>query len=369
MKAALRDPLNWLLLFVPLTAALDLTHTGSSSLLFFTAALAIVPLAALLGRATEQLSLRAGARVGGLLNATFGNAPELIVAITGLRAGLVDMVKAATVGAILANQLLALGLAFVVGGLRHHEQRFNPRGAGVQSTVLMIAATAMIVPALFHNFLPNPDLPAERRLDIAIAIVLLVAYALHLVFVLWTHPDFFESVKAAETALDEYRWSRATSVGVLLATSLLIAWLSETLVGAVGDVGQALGTSEVFIGVVILSVVSAATESSTAMLMARKDRMDLAIGITTGSSIQVALFMLPLLVILSQFVGPRPMDLLITNAGVTIVFLTVLMGSMVANDGSSNWYKGVALIAVYLVIAILCYFLPAGSVPHAPVLQ
>jgi Ca2+:H+ antiporter len=358
----MRNPLNWLLLLAPVAVALDLSGRGSAIELFFASALAIVPLAALLGRATEQLSLRAGARVGGLLNATFGNAPELIIAITGLRAGLVDMVKSATVGAILANQLLALGLAFLCGGLRHHEQRFDARGVGVQSSVLMIAATAMIVPALFHNFLPGAGLRAERDLNVAIAIVLLVAYALHLVFVLWTHPDFFE--QAAETATEGEAWSARTSVAVLLGTSLLIAWLSEALVGAVEGAGRSLGMSEVFIGVVVLSVVSASTESSAAIMMARKNRIDLALGITTGSSIQVALLVLPILVLLSQLVGPRPMDLLITNAGVTIVFLTVLMGAMVANDGSSNWYKGVALIAVYAIIAILCYFLPgAGPSP------
>lgn len=355
---------EWLLIFIPVTLALE--HAGvSAPFLFFSAALAIVPIANLIVRATEQLATRTGDAVGGLLNATFGNAPELIIAIVALRAGLLDMVLASIVGAILANLLLALGIAFLLGGLRYHDQDYNPAAARVYSSMMLIAVVSLAVPSAFSRFFaPEETIRQEMLLNVGLAVVLLVAYALYLVFMLKTHPGAFAAKggHAAEEA-EGARWSLPRAAGSLVGASVLAAWMSEILVGAAEGTGTALGMSQVFIGIVFLAIVGGAAESLSAISMARKNRMDMAVGIALGSSIQIALFVAPVLVLASYFIAPQPLDLAFGRAEVGALFIAVLIGTMVVGDGRSNWYKGVQLVTVYVIIALMFYLLP--DITHA----
>ena len=353
--------MNWLLALIPVTLALE--HAGTPApWVFFAAAGAIVPIASLIVRSTEQLSTYTGDAVGGLLNATFGNAPELIIALVALKAGLLDMVRASLVGAILANLLLALGIAFLLGGLRVHTQTYNPSAARMYGTMMLIAAVSLTVPSAFSRALaPEETVREEALLNVSLAIVLLAAYALYLVFMLRTHPEEFVVEAGSGHGHEGPRWSLGRAVGGLLAASLLAAWMSEILVGAAEGTGTALGMSPVFIGIVFLAIVGGAAESGSAIAMARLNRMDLSVGIALGSCIQIALFIAPVLVLASYLVAPRPLELSFSRAEVGSLFLAVLIGTVVAGDGRSNWYKGVQLIAVYLIIALMFYFMPAAG--------
>ena len=358
-----RPSLNWLLAFIPVSLALEYAHVPAP-VLFFSAALAIVPIAALIVRSTEQLATYTGDAVGGLLNATFGNAPELIIALVALRAGFFDMVRASIIGSILANLMLATGVAFFVGGLRHHTQEYNAGAARLYSSMMLISAVSLGVPSAFNRFFsPEGTIRDEKLINIGTAIVLLVAYGLYLVFLLKTHPDYFQSVAAAseEGEHEESHWSVGRAAGSLVVASVLAAWMSEILVGAAEGTGKALGMSEVFIGIVFLAMIGGAAESGSAVAMARKNKLDLTIGIAMGSSIQIALFVAPVLVLLSGFIAPQPLELSFSRAEIGTLFLGVLIGAIVAGDGRSNWYKGVQLTLVYAMIAILFYFLPAGG--------
>ncbi len=355
----LRPSVNWLLAFIPLALALE--HLGAAPpLVFFSAALAIVPVAGGIVRATEQLAHRTGDAVGGLLNATFGNAPELIIAMVALRAGLFDMVRASLVGAILANLLLALGGAFLLGGLRRHEQEFNPAATRLYGSMMLLATTSLMVPSAFSRLFTGEEVAwPEVRLNAALSIALLVAYALYLLFMLRTHPDLFRSAQAGEAEDVGPRWSLARAVVGLVVASLAAAWMSEILVGAAEGTGKALGMSQAFIGLVFLAVVGSAAESGSAIAMARKGKMDLAVGIAMGSCIQMSLFVAPLLVLASRLVAPRPLTLAFSRPELGAAFLAVLVGAMVAGDGRSNWYKGVLLLTFYAVVAMAFYFTPA----------
>jgi Ca2+:H+ antiporter len=357
----LRSPVNWLLLFVPVTVALEHVGPAPPPVLFFSAALAIVPVAALMVRATEQLATRTGDAAGGLLNATFGNAPELIISLVALRAGYLNMVRASLVGAILANLLLALGVAFLLGGLRHHEQRFNPTAARAYSTMMFMAAVSMIVPSAFSRYVaPQGVIRQEQLLNIGIAVLLLVAYGLYLLFSLKTHPGTFASVEAVgASGHEEGRWGLPRAVGSLLVAAVLAAWMSEILVGAAEGTGKALGMSDIFIGIVLLAVVGGAAESGSAVATARKNKMDLSVGIALGSCIQIALFVAPVLVLVSYFIAPEPLELAFNRAEVGSLLVAVLIGALVCGDGQSNWYKGVQLITVYAIIALMFYLIPA----------
>ena len=299
----------------------------------------------------------------GLLNATFGNAPELIIGLVALRAGYFDMVRASIIGAILGNLLLATGVAFFLGGLRQHTQEYNAGVARLYSSMMMIAAISLGVPSTFNRFLsPEGTVPAERLINFGTAIVLLAAYVLYLVFLLKTHPDFFKSAGTQEDHGHEgARWSVGRAVGSLVVASVLAAWMSEVLVGAAEATGKALGMSEVFIGIVFLALIGGAAESGSAIAMARKNKLDLTVGIAMGSSIQIALFVAPVLALVSRFIAPQPLELSFTRAELGTLFLSVLIGAFVASDGRSNWYKGVQLVLVYAMIAILFYFLPAAG--------
>jgi Ca2+:H+ antiporter len=367
----MKPSLNWLLAFIPVTLALE--HGGAPApLIFFSAAVAIVPVASLIVRATEQLAVRTGDAIGGLLNATFGNAPELIIAIVALKAGLLDMVRASLAGAILANLLLALGVAFLLGGLRYRDQDYNPGAARMYSCMMLIAVVSLSVPSAFGRFFSSEDTVREEALlNIGLAVTLLIAYALYLVFMLKTHPGAFaaapnhdapaagEAAGAAGADAGEHaHWSVPRAVVSLVGASVLAAWMSEILVGAAEATGQALGMSQVFIGIVFLAIVGGAAESGSAIVMARKNRMDLTVGIALGSSIQIALFVAPVLVLVSYFVAPQPLALSFSRAEIGALFMAVLIGAIVAGDGRSNWYKGVQLITVYAIMALMFYFLP-----------
>jgi Ca2+:H+ antiporter len=359
-----RPSVHWLFAFIPVSLVMERLHVPPA-LLFFSAALAIVPIARLIVISTEQLSTRTGDALGGLLNATFGNAPELIIALVALKAGLPGMVRAALIGAILANLLLALGMSFLLGGLRHHDQHFNPMAARAYSTMMMLAAMSMIVPSAFNRFFAaEGPILQENLLNIGIAVVLLLTYGLYLLFSLKTHPGVFTSVgSGGETHGEETRWSVSRAVATLVGASLLAAWMSEILVGAAEGAGKALGMSQAFIGMVFLSIVGGAAESGSAIAMARKNKLDLSVGIALGSSIQIALFVAPVLVLASYFIAPQPLNLSFDRSEAGSMFLGVLLGAIVCGDGQSNWYKGVQLITVYAIIAMMFYFMPEAPSP------
>ena len=359
----LKPSINWLFAFIPVSVALERAHVPEP-VLFFSAALAIVPIARLIVLSTEQLATRTGDAIGGLLNATFGNAPELIIALVALKAGYFDMVRASIIGAILANLMLATGVAFFLGGLRHHTQEYNAGAARLYSSMMLISAISLGVPSAFNRFFsPEGTLREEKLVNVGTAFVLLATYGLYLVFLLKTHPDFFKSVaaKKEDHAHEGNRWSLSRAIASLVGASVLAAWMSEILVGAAEGTGKALGMSEVFIGIVLLALVGGAAESGSAIAMARKNKLDLTVGIAMGSSIQIALFVAPVLVLVSGFIAPQPLELSFTRAEIGTLFLGVLLGALVASDGKSNWYKGVQLIVVYTMIAILFYFLPEAK--------
>ncbi len=351
--------LNVLLIFVPAAILLKFLSPGSQILIFVTSCLAIVPLAGWLGRATEELALHTGEGVGGLLNATFGNAAELILAMMALQKGLYPVVKASITGSVLGNLLLVSGAAILAGGIKFERQRFNVTAARAQVTLLTLAAIGMIMPAAFHYLAGPVGRLRENDLSIEISFVLLLGYAAHLVFSLHTHKQLFTGEPAAEA--EEASWSIKKSILILLGATVLIAWVSEILVGSVEEAASAFGMTRVFLGVIVVAVVGNAAEHSTAVMMALRNRMELSLGIAIGSSLQIALFVAPVLVMLSHFIGPRPMDLVFTPAEVLAVFLAVLITGQIASDGESNWLEVALLLAVYLILAMVFFFLPEAA--------
>jgi Ca2+:H+ antiporter len=350
--------MNWLLLFVPVAIGLEILAPERHLLVFLTSSLAILPLAAWMGRATEQLAERMGEGVGGLLNATFGNAAELIIALAALRAGLHDVVKASIAGSIVGNILLVLGAAMLAGGLRRPEQHFNPAGARSQATMLTLAAIAMVLPAAFQ-VAAGATAEGLGRLSVSISIVLLVVYLLFLAFSLVTHSALFAGSHVPEGGKAHASVGRAALV--LAAATAAIAWMSEILVGAIEPTAREFGLSNVFVGVFVVAILGNAAEHATAISAAMKDRMDLSLSISIGSSVQVALFVAPVLVLASLVLGPAPMDLAFPVGLVLIVLLSVLITGQVAGDGRSDWLKGMQLLAVYLVLGLSFFFLPSMS--------
>jgi len=357
-----------LLVFIPLAALAELLHWGAVQVFVF-AALAIIPLAGLMGSATESLAHRFGAGVGGLLNATFGNAAELIIALVALQQGLFDVVKASLTGSIIGNVLLVLGLSILMGGLGRERQTFDRAAAAAGSTLLALAAIGLVVPAMFHlagegairnaRVTIERELAAERTLSLEIAIVLFVAYILSLLFSLRTHRHLYAGQEhaGAHEAVGPVPSPRRAAITLALATAA-VAWMSELLVGAVHAASRTIGVSEVFIGVIVVAVIGNAAEHSTAVLVAMKNKMDLAMNIAIGSSIQIALFVAPVLVFVSYLVPDGPMDLRFTTFEVLAVGLAVGVVNLVAQDGESNWLEGALLLAVYLVLGIAFFFLP-----------
>jgi Ca2+:H+ antiporter len=359
MKYLLKPSLYWLFAFIPITIILEYGH-ASSPMIFFSAALSIVPIARLIGDSTEQLATYTGDAVGGLLNATFGNLPELIIVVIALKAGLHEMVLGSLAGAILANLLMALGVSFLVGGSKFHNQDYNSTSIRVYSSMMLIAVISLAIPSGFH-ILAAEKAPSENEdlLNILVAVALLLGYGLYLFFMIKTHSDFFKSeggdVHGGE---HEKRWSITRALTTLLIASVMAAFMSEMLVGAAEETGKVLGMSSVFIGVIFLAIIGGAAESISAVSMAAKNKMDLSIGIALGSSIQVALFIAPLVVLLSIFIGPQQLNLTFPRPLIVALFLSVILAAMVSGDGRSNWYKGVQLILVYVIMGMMLYFIP-----------
>jgi Ca2+:H+ antiporter len=353
--------LNLLLVFVPIALVLEYVVHASGMAIFVTSALAIIPLAGLMGRATEQLAETLGEGIGGLLNATFGNAAELIIAIVALRAGLHDLVKASITGSIIGNILLVFGAGALYGGLKHQFQKFNATAASLGATMLVLSAIGLVVPAIFHLVGGTEGLNREGALSFEISVVLIVTYLLSLVFTLKTHRHLYVG-DAGPHALEE----TGTKVGgiggalvLLLGATAGVAFMSEMLVGAVETAADTLKMNEVFVGVILVAIIGNAAEHSTAVLMAGKNRMDAAINIAVGSSIQIALFVAPVLVFLSYVISPTPMDLIFTTFEVVAVAISVSIMAFISQDGESHWMEGVQLLAVYIILGMAFYFLPA----------
>lgn len=348
---------NWLLMFIPVAITLDYLAPERHLMVFAAAAIAILPLAGWLGRATEQLADRSGEGVGGLLNATFGNAAELIIALAALRAGLHDVVKASIAGSIVGNILLVMGAAMLAGGLRHKEQAFNASGARSQATMLTLAAIALITPAAYDAV--TAEAPGGQGvLSVSISVVLLAVYASFLLFSLRTHSALFSGPSVPDDHEPIELWPAGRAIAVLAGATIAIAWLSEVLVGAIEPTAEALGLSDIFVGVFVVAILGNAAEHSSAITAALKNRMDLSVSIAIGSSVQVALFVAPLLVLASLVIGPAPMDLLFATGLVLTVLLAVLITGQVAGDGRSDWLKGVQLLAVYLILGLAFFLMP-----------
>ena len=352
--------LNVLLFFVPFALYLEHFRPQDHTLIFFSACLGIIPLAGWMGKATEQIADRAGEGIGGLLNATFGNAAELIIAIVALRAGYLDIVKASLTGSIIGNILLVLGAAFLAGGMRYKIQEYNPITARAQSQMLLLTSVAIIIPGLFH-FLRPPDIVVnEAAISLALAALLMIVYVFSLIFSLHTHKELFRGAPQEEAGGEERHtaWNLPTALAVLGIATFFIAWLSEILVGSVEQAALQLGMSKVFVGIIIVAVIGNAAEHSTAVMAALKNRMDLSVGIAIGSSTQVALFVTPLLVFLSYLIAPQPMDLVFTRGEVFAIVISASMVAHTTSDGKSNWFTGMLLLTVYLVMAVAFFHVP-----------
>ena len=357
MKKMFSSWLDLLLIFVPITIALEVAKADHLAI-FLSAAMAIVPLAGMLGRATEHLTTHVGAGVGGLLNASLGNAAELIIALVALREGLHDVVKASLTGSILGNILLVLGAAMLAGGLKYERQQFNQTAAGMGASLLLLAAVGLIIPALFHFTAADRGAAIERELSLEISVVLFAIYVLSLMFSLRTHKHIYAGASHDATDLGEKPWSRSQSIIVLTVVTLLVAVMSEMLVGALEHATKTMGLTQLFVGVILVALVGNAAEHSTAVMMALKNKMDLALGIAVGSSLQIALLVAPVLVFASYLFG-APLDLIFTPFEVAAVTISVLIVGFVAMDGESHWMEGVMLVGVYTMLAIAFYFLPA----------
>jgi len=342
--------------------ALDLAG-ASAGLVFASSALGIVPTAALMGRATEELAARSGPGIGGLLNVTFGNAPELIIALFALGQGLHEVVKASIIGSIIGNILLVLGAAMLCGGIGREKQTFSRTGASVQTSMLLLAAAALIMPAIFElvegKGLPMPGAElvhygsTVEHLSLAVAIVLIATYGAGLFFSLKTHRAIFNPEYGDE---DSWGWSVRTSVLALAGAGILVGIMSEILVGSIEEASHAVGLSEFFIGVIVVAIVGNAAEHWVAVLVAMKNKMDLSVNIAVGSSAQVALFVAPILVLASTFIGPHPLALVFNGFELGAILLAVLIANYVTQDGESTWFEGVQLLAVYLVFGIAFYY-------------
>lgn len=354
---------GWPFLLTPFIVAavgLELAH-ASATLVFACAALGIIPTAALMGLATEELAARSGPGIGGFLNVTFGNAAELIIAIFLLAEGLQEVVKASIIGSILGNLLLVLGLSMVVGGVGRARQQFNRTAANAQATMLFLAVAALIMPAIYA-LVAGGGLPAVdselvdfgadlEELSIGVAVILGISYLAGLLFSLRTHRDVFNP-PYAEQEHEGFGWSVRRSIAMLAIAGAAVALVSEVLVGSISEASESIGLSEFFVGIIVVAVVGNAAEHWVAVLVARKDKMDLAVNIAVGSAAQIALFVAPILVLLSFAIGPEPMALVFNGFELGAVLVAVLIAAYVTQEGESNWFEGVQLLAVYAVLAL-----------------
>lgn len=350
-----KQPLYLLLLFVPLAIVGEFLHWGAV-VLFACSVLGIVPLAKLMGEATEELAVHTGPRVGGLMNATLGNAAELIITIVAIRAGLLELVKASITGSIIGNILLVMGAAIFLGGLRHGVQRFDRTSAGLAASQMTLAMIALAIPTLFAQAI-EPDHHAVEKLSVGVAIVMIAIYVLSLIFGL--RNDHAPPAVSPPKRVVEARWSTRRAVGILALATGAIVWLSEVLVGVVEPTVASLGISEFFIGIIVVPIVGNAAEHLVAVTVARKNQMDLSMEISLGSSTQIALFVAPLLVFISMVLAPERLTLVFHPFELAALAAGTIIASFIAQDGESNWMEGAQLLGVFLIIAIAFFFLPA----------
>jgi Ca2+:H+ antiporter len=358
---------GWPYLLVPFIAVaivLELAH-AEAGLIFGASALGVIPTAAQMGRATEELAVRSGPGIGGFLNVTFGNAPELIIAFFALREGLQEVVKASLVGSILGNILLVMGAAMLIGGLQRERQTFNRTAANLQALMLLLATVALAMPAIFQlvsgGGLPKPEAESKNfggdieHLSIGVAIVLLATYIAGLFFSLRTHKDLFNPEHGEEDHMGE-PWSVRKSVIALAVAGVAVGVMSEILVGSITEASESIGLSFFFVGIIVVAVVGNAAEHWSAIYFASRDKMDLAVNIAIGSSAQIALFAAPVLVLLSLFVGPFPMSLVFNGLELGAIFLAILVAQAVTYEGESTWFEGFQLLSVYVVLGLTFYF-------------
>lgn len=354
---------TWFLIMVPVAVAAAIFH-APAVVCFAASGLAIIPLAGLMGRGTEALAEKLGPGIGGLLNATFGNAAELILALFALARGLDEVVKASLTGSIIGNLLLVFGASLLAGGIKYPVQRFNRTVAGSSSTLMVLASVGMLIPALFHGVHGDRHPGLEHKLSLSVSIVLICTYGLSLLFSLVTHRALFcggdeNPPDHDESKEEEEGWSTRKATIVLLSATIFVAWMSEILVGAVEEASHSLGVNQVFMGVIVVAIVGNAAEHSTAILMALKNKMDLAVGIAIGSALQVALFVAPVLVFASYLRSKGgPMDLLFSTFEVVAMIIAAIVARMAAEDGESNWLEGAMLLMLYVILAIAFFLVP-----------
>jgi len=359
-------PVFFLGIFIPVAIGLELAHVDSPVLVFGAAALGVIPCAAVMGEATEAIAARTGPGIGGLLNVTFGNAPELIIAFFALREGLQEVVKASIVGSIIGNVLLVMGAAMLVGGLPREKQTFSQTAAHAQSAMLTLALAALIFPAIFQLIHGGglPGVGEERvnfgseleKLSFGVAIVLLVSYVAGLIFSLKTHRAVFNPFEEGREGEEAHHWPVKRAALFLALAAVAVGVMSEILVGSISDAADEIGLSQFFVGVFVVAIVGNAAEHWVAVLVAVKDKMDLAVNIAIGSSAQIALFVAPVLVLLSFVVGPDPMALVFNGYEMDGLLFAVLIANLVTQDGESNWFEGVQLLALYAVLGLVFYF-------------
>jgi Ca2+:H+ antiporter len=357
-KKIRQHPLLWLLAALPALLVVHTVQPDAHTLLFVLSVLAIVPLAALLGRATEAVGARTGDAVGGLLNATLGNLTELIIAIAALRSGQHVLVKASIAGVIMTNTLFMLGASLLVGGLKHHVQEYNHNNARFQAGLLFVATIAMLIPSMLVDTDAGQSAEFSLTLSTALAVLLIATYGLWMVFSFKTHREFFTSRDHSQS--DEAEWPVGWALFTLAVVAVLVALVSEVFVGSVQQAALVLGLSPAFVGFVIVALVGGAAELATALSAARKNRLDLSVGIALGSSVQIALFVAPVLVLLSYAVGPHPMTLQFWPGAVALMLIATVTTCLVTTTGRSAWFVGYILLAMYAILAMTLYLLP----PH-----
>jgi Ca2+:H+ antiporter len=360
MKPLLREvrtnPLLWLLAFVPVVFAAHTRAPESHRLLFVLSVCAIVPLAALLSHATESVAAKTGDTVGGLLNATLGNLTELVIAVTALRAGQYMLVKGSIAGAIVTNTLFMLGVSFLLGGLKHHVQEYNRISARLQAGLLFLATVALLIPSAVAQADSAAAAAFTEKLSVGLAFLLIAAYGMGMVFSLKTHREFFGSTEHGEAG--EAPWPLGLALGTLAGVTVLVALVSEVFVESVQEAAEGFGMTPAFVGFIVVALVGGAAEMASAFAGARKNRLDLSVGIALGSASQIALFVAPVLVLLSYAIGPEPMNLQFWPGAVVMMLIATMTASLVTNSGRSAWFVGVLVVMVYLIFAMTLYLLP-----------
>jgi len=358
LKEIRHNPMLWLLVFVPAVFAAAKLKSEAHTLLFVLSVLAIVPLATLLSHATESVAAKTGDAAGGLLNATLGNLTELVIALTALQAGQYMLVKASIAGAIVTNTLFMLGASFLLGGLKHHVQEFNRVSARMQASLLFLATIALLIPSAIATADSAEKAAFAQELSLGLAVLLIVTYLLGMLFSLKTHRELFAS--AEHTAQGDAPWPMRLALATLAGVTVLVALVSEIFVESVQQAAETFGMTPAFVGFIVVALVGGAAEMASAFSGARKNRLDLSVGIALGSASQIALFVAPVLVLLSYVIGPTPMDLQLWPGAVVMVLIATLTASLVTNGGRSAWFVGVLLLMVYMIFAMTLYLLPPG---------